>query len=365
MVFENNYAGKKVLVTGHTGFKGSWLSIWLNFLGADVIGMSDQIPTNPSNYEVCKIDNFVYDYRIDIKNEDEVYEVIEKHSPDYIFNLAAQPLVRESYLFPIETFFTNAIGSANILNSVRKINKKTICVMITSDKVYRNLELKRGYDENDLIGGKDPYSASKGMAELAIYSFVESYFDNDSPIKVAVGRAGNVIGGGDWAKDRIVPDCVSAWSKNDQLKIRNPNSTRPWQHVLEPLSGYLQLGAIMDSNAFLHGETFNFGPPDENDFSVGYLIKKMSNQWPKSRWINEENKETNIKEAGLLKLNCNKAKENIDWSPVMSFDETVKMTIDWYKEFYLENKVDMYKYTTMQINDYTNLAKSRKISWAI
>ena len=366
MFFKNKYKNKKVIVTGHTGFKGSWLSIWLNQLGADVIGVSDQIPTNPSNFQVSEIKNFIQDIRINIKDTKIVYEVIRDLRPDFIFNLAAQSLVRNSYLSPVETILTNAIGSVNILNAVKECNYKTNCIMITSDKVYRNDEITRGYKENDIIGGKDPYSASKGMAELAINSFFESYLNNsENGSKLAIARAGNVIGGGYWAKDRIVPDCINAWSNKKSVKLRNPNSTRPWQHVLEPLSGYLLLGSFLDENNDFNGSKYNFGPPNENDFDVKELIQKMSLLWPDSKWELVSSKEGMMKEAGLLKLDCEKALKELNWKPVLDFDKTVQMTIEWYKEFYLNKQKCMYEFSMAQIGEFTEIAKIKNLTWTL
>ncbi len=365
MIFKKKYNNKKVIVTGHTGFKGSWLSIWLHYLGAEVIGISDSIPTEPSNFSTSHVSQLIKDYRIDIRDKEKVYGLVSKYSPDFIFNLAAQSLVRESYSSPVDTFMVNSIGTANILEAVRKNNKRINCIMITSDKVYQNNELLRGYNEEDTIGGKDPYSASKGMAELVIYSYVQSFFQNDkSNIRVASARAGNVIGGGDWASDRIVPDSVSSWSKKENVKLRNPNSTRPWQHVLEPLSGYLLLGLMLDNFQKFSGEKYNFGPPDNNDYSVSYLIKEMSNLWSDGSWQIEDTNNSTIKEAGLLKLDCKKAKRDLEWIPVLTFDETVKMTIDWYKEFYMNEHKSMYDFTLSQILEYTSIASKRKIIWA-
>ncbi len=365
MIFKEKYNNKKVIVTGHTGFKGSWLSIWLNYLGAEVIGIADSIPTEPSNFNASNVSQLIEDHRIDICDKEKVSEIVSSYSPDFIFNLAAQSLVRESYSSPLDTFMVNSIGTANILDAVKKNNKRINCIMVTSDKVYRNNELLRGYNEEDTIGGKDPYSASKGMAELVIYAYCQSFFqNNESRIRVASARAGNVIGGGDWATDRIVPDCISAWSKKENVKLRNPNSTRPWQHVLEPLSGYLLLGAMLDNYKKFSGEKYNFGPPDKNDFSVSYLIREMSDYWPSSNWKIDEAYNSQIKEAGLLKLDCKKAKQDLEWTPVLTFEETVKMTIDWYKEFYLNDSKSMYDFTLSQIMAYTNLASKRKIIWA-
>ncbi len=365
MNLKDKYSNKTVIVTGHTGFKGSWLSIWLYALGANVIGISNDIPTDPSNFKVNNLKKIITDLRLDIENENKVSEIIKNYKPDYIFNLAAQSLVRESYFSPLKTFKTNAIGSANILNSVRELKKRVNCVMITSDKVYRNFELKRGYKEDDIIGGKDPYSASKGMAELIIYAFYESYFNNSEFVRLSVGRAGNVIGGGDWANDRVVPDGMRAWSKNSTLKLRNPDSTRPWQHVLEPISGYLLLGALLDENPNLNGENFNFGPPNENDFSVKELIELMSKYWANAKWEKEKNiDQTHLKEAGLLKLDCSKSFDLLNWQPVLSFDDTARMTVNWYLEFYKNNNTTMLEYTMGQIEEYCNLALKKNLIWA-
>tara|TARA_B100001094_G_scaffold249764_1_gene247120 strand:- start:250 stop:1347 length:1098 start_codon:yes stop_codon:yes gene_type:complete len=365
MNLESKYSNKTVIVTGHTGFKGSWLSIWLHMLGANVIGISNEIPTEPSNFKANNLTEIITDLRLNIEDESKVREIIKKYNPDYIFNLAAQSLVRESYFSPLKTFKTNAIGSANILNSVRDFKKRINCIMITSDKVYRNFELKRGYKEDDLIGGKDPYSASKGMAELIIYSFYQSYFNDSEFVRLSVGRAGNVIGGGDWANDRVVPDGIRAWSGSEILKLRNPNSTRPWQHVLEPISGYLLLGALLDENQKLNGENFNFGPPEENDFSVKELIEQMAKYWENAKWEKEVSiVEAQMKEAGLLKLDCSKSFDLLKWQPVLSFEDTARMTASWYLEFYKKNNTSMLDYTMSQVEEYSKLAKKKHVIWS-
>ena len=363
-MFKKKFYGKTVIITGHTGFKGSWLSIWLHALGANVIGISNDVPTNPSNFEVSNIKDFIKDNRVDITNFKKIYGLIKKYSPDYIFNLAAQSLVSKSFEDPLETFSTNAIGTANILEAAKKLNKKINCIMITSDKVYRNFELKRGYHENDIIGGKDPYSASKGMAEIAIYSYIQSLKSKQkNNLRIAIGRAGNVIGGGDWASDRIVPDSINAWSKKKEVKIRNPQSTRPWQHVLEPLSGYLLLGALLDDDKSLSGQAFNFGPPDKNDYSVQSLIEEMSKYWTGVKWKYNTVESNSFNEAGLLKLDCSKAKKYLKWFPVLSFNDTARMTIGWYKEYYNQANESMFEYANSQIHEYTKLAKIKGLEW--
>jgi len=255
------FRGAKVLITGHTGFKGSWLSAWMNHLGADVNGMSVDIPSTPSNFSASFIDEFVNDHQVDVGDTNKVKNLIAKIQPDFVFHLAAQALVRPSYQNPVRTMMTNAIGTANVLDALKYLDKKVVATMITSDKAYDNVEWAWGYRETDKLGGKDPYSASKGMAELAIRSYVDSFFNSsDSNVRVGIARAGNVIGGGDWAVDRIVPDCMIAWAAGQTVDIRSPQATRPWQHVLEPLSGYIALAVNLYQDNINHGEAYNFGP---------------------------------------------------------------------------------------------------------
>ncbi len=364
MLFNRTYKNKSVLVTGHTGFKGSWLTLWLKELGANVVGLSNEIPTKPSNFEILQLTNDIEDLRIDINDREKVIKKISDIKPDFIFNLAAQPLVIESYNNPTNTIMTNAIGSLNILEAMRLLNHETIGVMITSDKVYFNKEKKEGYLENDEIGGKDPYSASKGMAELAIRTYAYSFFSKKSfRTSLGVARAGNVIGGGDWANDRIIPDCVRSWSNNMSATIRNPKSTRPWQHVLEPLSGYLSLGAFLKNKKVNNGEAFNFGPPKNHNYSVIELINEMSKHWKDCK-INTPMKSPILPEAGLLKLNCDKSLELLNWHATLSFEEMIKFTAEWYKNFYITKDMKMREISKKQINDYTYHAKEKGIFWA-
>ena len=360
------FNNKTVIVTGHTGFKGSWLSMWLTSLGAKVIGLSISIPSEPSNFIASDVDKFLEDIRLDIRDADSVNKIIEKCQPDFIFHLAAQALVRSSYDSPIETITTNAIGSANILEAVRLLNKFVSVVMVTSDKVYDNHEWIWGYRETDKIGGKDPYSASKGMAEIAIYSYIESFYkESDSNIRIGIARAGNVIGGGDWASDRLVPDCMKASSKSQFVEVRNPDSTRPWQHVLEPLSGYLNLAVCLSDEYKYHGEAFNFGPHANQNFSVREVIDEMTKYWDQVRWKDISQSQKHLHESGLLKLNCDKALSDLKWRPVMRFDETVRMTVEWYKLFYENKSSSMSEFTLSQIEEFTNLAKDREILWSL
>ena len=360
-VFKN----KKVLITGHTGFKGSWLSLWLNSLGAEVIGLSMDVPTSPSNFDASLISSVVEDHRIDIRDAEAVKKIVHKCQPDFVFHLAAQALVIPSYTNPLDTLSINALGTANILDSLRFLEKEVVAVMITSDKAYDNVEWVWGYRETDPIGGRDPYSASKGMAELVIKTYTESFFKNvNSNVRIGIARAGNVIGGGDWAKNRLVPDCIKAWSNNEIVEVRSPHSTRPWQHVLEPLSGYIALADSLAKDSLHHGEAFNFGPSASQNFPVSNLIDEMSNYWTKVKWKDNSKSENIMHEAGLLKLNCDKALVELDWLPTLNFEETVKLTVEWYKDYYQENNISMFDYSLAQIQEFVLKAKSRSIGWS-
>ena len=347
------YRGKKVLVSGHTGFKGSWLSLWLNMLGAQVYGISDRVPTTPSNFDSFALSSELADFRVDVRDLDTVVAKVDEIRPDFVFHLAAQPIVRASYFNPIETFTTNAIGTLNILEAFRKLDRNVVVVCITSDKVYKNNEWVWGYRETDEIGGDDPYSASKGMAELAINSYVRSYLlANNCPVRVGVARAGNVIGGGDWATERIVPDCIRSWARGESVIIRNPGSTRPWQHVLEPLGGYLMLGSYLMEPKSPQGEAFNFGPITSQDYSVEQLISQMSSHWQGSKWRVEDPDSQRLPEAGLLKLDCSKAEKLLSWRPVYDFQKTVSVTLDWYKSYFQIDPEDLVAFSQGQIREY-------------
>lgn len=365
MALFDQFNGSNVLITGHTGFKGSWLSLWLKQLGANVSGISVDIPSEPSHFDAANLSTKINHYQLDIRDSNALNTLINKIQPDFVFHLAAQALVRPSYDSPLETISTNAIGTANVLDALRTLKKSVVAVMITSDKAYDNVEWVWGYRETDRLGGKDPYSASKGMAELVIRSYVESFFNSpDSNVRIGITRAGNVIGGGDWAVDRIVPDCMKAWSHNEKVDIRSPESTRPWQHVLEPLSGYLLLAIELANNALYHGEAYNFGPPAHQNYSVRLLIDEMGKHWDNIRWNDISQSHEHLHEAGLLKLNCDKALFDLKWMPSLQFDETVRMTVEWYKNYY-ERKFDlMYDFSIEQITEYTQLAQKRKNQWA-
>lgn len=364
-MFDNIYKGKKVLVTGHTGFKGSWLTTWLLSLGAQVVGISKDIPTTPSLFEELKLDGQIKEYRQDIRDQSEMVRIVSLEQPDFLFHLAAQPIVSVSYQAPIDTITSNVIGTANILESLRVLNRNCTAVIITSDKAYDNVEQVWGYRENDRMGGKDVYSGSKGAAELVFKSYFHSFFKSDaSKVRLCVGRAGNVIGGGDWAKDRLVADCMRAWSVGKAVTIRSPGATRPWQHVLEPLSGYLCLAWQLNASQHLHGEAFNFGPNADQNHNVEELLLGLAKHWD----FNEPSEayrcvaDTHFSESTLLKLSCDKALAYLDWLPTLSYENTVAFTSQWYYEYYT-NKVDMLEYTLKQINQYTAIAREKGMKW--
>jgi CDP-glucose 4,6-dehydratase len=358
------FKGKSVLVTGHTGFKGSWLTAWLVKLGAQVVGIALDPPTQPSHFDSLGISVGISDFRVDIRHQAKIENIIIETKPNYIFHLAAQSLVHKSYQDPVTTWETNVMGTINILESLRKLNHSCAVVIITSDKCYKNIEQTEGYVETDELGGFDPYSASKSSAEIAISSYIKSYFPSDeSTVRIASARAGNVIGGGDWSNNRLVPDCVKSWSKNDQVKLRYPNATRPWQHVLEPLSGYLTLAIALNDQVRLHGEAFNFGPQPTEVYTVFELVKEMSNYWDKVKWEIDSNISARFYESSLLRLDCTKALEILNWQATMNFKETVRMTSNWYKTYYTSQNYCINK-TNEQIDSYIMLAKQKKLLWA-
>jgi CDP-glucose 4,6-dehydratase len=343
---------KKILITGHTGFKGSWLINWLSRYNVKILG----IGLNPKD----KLNLFKYinkkkliDKRININNYKVLEKLILEFQPDIIYHLAAQALVKKSINNPLETFNTNIIGTANILNSINKLNKKTTCVIVTSDKCYYNLNIKRGYSEKDRLGGHDPYSASKASAELIFKSFYNTILKKNKNIKIASARAGNVIGGGDWSEDRLIPDCIKAWSRKQIVNIRNPNSTRPWQHVLEPLSGYIILSYNLNKKK-INGESFNFGPKLNEVATVRKVLQESSKFWKGSRY--KIYREKFFIEDKLLRLNSIKANKILNWKKILTIEDTLKITINWYKEFYLNKK----KANKLIDNDITNYIKITK-----
>ncbi|MBC7947572.1 MAG: CDP-glucose 4,6-dehydratase [Chitinophagaceae bacterium] len=367
-LFGDIYRGKKVLVTGNTGFKGSWLTLWLQNLGATVTGFADTVPTTPSFYKANKLDESITQVWGDVRDVQAVNKVINDVKPDFLFHLAAQALVKESLKNPLDTFAINGMGTANVMHALRDVTFDCKAVFITSDKCYENVEWVWGYKESDRLGGKDPYSASKAVAEIVFHSFYHTYFLNHPHVKVASARAGNVIGGGDWAMDRIVPDCVKQWSNRQTVNIRRPKSTRPWQHVLEPLGGYLLIGAALaGKKKEIHGESFNFGPPANQNYCVEELIGDLAKYWTHGtamKLINIE-EDKSFYEAGLLKLNTDKALAVLDWQPVLNYHETMKFTGEWY-DYYYGDKVDsaaLKEFSLNQVMDYINAASKKNLQW--
>lgn len=363
-MFDEIYCDKSVLVTGHTGFKGSWLSQWLIELGAKVTGISIDIPTKPSHFEVIKLKKKMNHILSDVRHFKDLKEIFEQIQPEIVFHLAAEAIVRRSYDDPRNTFGTNVIGTVNVLECIRQIPSVKAGVIVTSDKSYENKGGNYSYREDDKLGGSDPYSASKACAEIVSSSYIRSFFSNNSNQKIATARAGNVIGGGDWGPDRLVPDCIKAWSKKEAPIIRNPNSVRPWQHVLEPLSGYLWLGTkLINQPEKTHGEAFNFGPSNNVNKSVSLVIKKMKKNWPGVSWKKEHNDHVIKKEAAFLNLNCDKARRRLGWQSILSFENSIRMTIEWYKQFY-KNESNISEMTKEQIHTYEKIGKKRKQRWA-
>jgi CDP-glucose 4,6-dehydratase len=365
-MFNNVFYNKKIIVTGHTGFKGAWLTTWLLKLNAKVIGISNDIPTVPSLFENLNLEDKIKHYKQDIRDLDKIRHIFLSEKPDFLFHLAAQPIVSTSYENPIETFSTNVMGTAHILESLRALDNDCTAIIITSDKCYDNVEWVWGYKETDGLGGRDIYSGSKGAAELVFRSYYYSFFKNSKNIRLASARAGNVIGGGDWAKDRIVPDCMKAWSNHQAVEIRSPNATRPWQHVLEPLSGYLNLAQELYEGKNLHGESFNFGPKSEHNHSVEKLLQDLSYHWNFEQESDAYVVTDNIKfhEAGLLKLNCDKALFHLKWLPVLEYDQLINFTGSWYFNYYKQS-LNMWELTLTQIQDYENRATEKRLKWSI
>ena len=342
----NSFFGKKVLITGHTGFKGFWLAMILRSMGANVVGVSLKTdPNKKSHFNILNGEDLIKTFFLDIKDLHSLKELTNQIKPDYIFHLAAQALVAESFKDPINTFTTNTIGSINLLESMRDANYKSNLIMITSDKVYENVEWVFGYRENDTLGGSDPYSASKACAELSIRSYFKSYLRN-SNIRLCIARAGNVIGGGDWSENRLIPDCIKFWSKKKRVPIRNSNATRPWQHVLDVINGYVSLAMKIKKNKNLHGEEFNFGPNNKN-FKVIDVLYKSRKIWPSIKWRLTNNKI--FFENTLLSLNSSKARKKLKWYPRLNIDKSIMFTINWYK-FYLKNKKKKNKILQESIN---------------
>jgi CDP-glucose 4,6-dehydratase len=364
-MFNNIFKSKKVLITGNSGFKGSWMTTWLLSLGADVYGISIDIPTKPSMFEALSLIKKITHFQEDIRNYQAIKEIIQKVKPDFLFHMAAQPIVVKSYKDPVATITTNVIGTTNVLEALREINHKCTAVIITSDKCYDNVEWAWGYKETDTLGGQDIYSGSKGAAELIFKSYFHSFFKNTnkSNVRAVTVRAGNVIGGGDWAEYRIVPDCIKAWINGKSVEIRSPKATRPWQHVLEPLSGYLHVANELHNDIKLNGESFNFGPNAEYTKTVKSLLEDLSKYWhleQEPSYLSEITSE--FHEAGLLKLNCDKALLYLKWLPTLDYDKLIEFTSKWYYNFYYSD-INMLDFSLGQIHEYEQIAISKNREW--
>jgi CDP-glucose 4,6-dehydratase len=359
----NFWEGKKVLITGHTGFKGSWLSIWLKYLGAEVIGISLDPPTEISLYKQANVAKGMLSLREDIRNGSAIKRIFKEHKPQIIFHLAAQALVRYSYEEPVETYEVNVIGTLNILEAIRSIDTVQAAVMATTDKCYKNEENKHAYSETDTLGGHDPYSSSKAAAELLIASYRDSFYPKiqleNHNTAIATVRAGNVIGGGDWAQDRLIPDIIRAFTEGYELEIRNPDAVRPWQHVLDPLSGYIQLAELLATRGNDFAEAWNFGPDSEDEYTVNWIVEQMAKSWGKdAKW--KVDKDNHPHEANYLKLNCKKANNNLNWFPKWNLSQSLKKIIEWHKpenSMYSINQICL-----SQIDEYSSeLVKNSKI----
>ena len=354
--FRKTYQDKSVLVTGHTGFKGGWLSLWLKELGAKVVGYSLEPPTEPSLFEAINLKDKIIHIIGDVRDEEHLTAIFEKYQPEFVFHLAAQSIVRRSYKEPKFTYETNVMGTVNVLEAVRKTNSVRVCIIVTSDKCYENKEWVYSYREIDPMGGYDPYSSSKGCAELITATYRRAFFNpNDrhqtDNIALSSVRAGNVIGGGDWGEDRIIPDCIGALSKGETIVIRNPSAIRPWQYVLEPLSGYLLLGALMYEDSTEYSSAWNFGPDDKNILTVEELVKLVIKYWGSGSYIIDNS--TQPYEAKFLKLDTSKVRTLLGWKPLYDIDEAVRRTINWYKNFYNNiSKETLYKFTLQEIREY-------------
>ena len=355
-----SFLGKSVLVTGHTGFKGSWLVLWLSELGAKVSGYALDPDTSPNHFEVAQIDQLlVNDFRADIRDKEKLRQAVMGVKPDFIFHLAAQPLVLDSYKKPYETFEINVLGTANLLDVVYELKHPVVVVVVTSDKCYLNDGSGRAFVESDSLGGHDPYSASKAATEILVESYRSSFFSSEeNGVSLASVRAGNVIGGGDWCQNRIVPDCMRAFSNNESVKLRSPGSTRPWQHVLEPLSGYLLLASRMASSNGVFCSAWNFGPNESNEKSVEDLAESLSKNWPGSSWDIASGVQRN-NEAKMLSISSSKAAKELGWKPTWDFYQTVSETVKWYQVFYSQAVIEMRSESVREIHLFSNDKRDR------
>ncbi len=354
---QNLWKGKRVLVTGHTGFKGSWLAIWLKELGAEVLGVALEPADKSTNFCVTKLDSQIKSVYLDLRNYSRLSYIFAQFQPEVVFHLAAQALVGISYEKPRDTFETNVVGTLNILEAIRNTDSVRAGVIITSDKCYQNVEQIWGYREHDRLGGDDPYSASKAAAEMVIKGYQKSFFSPEKGSKrIASVRAGNVIGGGDWSAFRLVPDCYKALMSNQPIIIRNPHATRPWQFVLEPLRGYIITAEKLLEQKPL-SSNFNFGPSLDKAYSVSEVAQEIVKQWGSGQLVIEN--QNLFHECSLLQLDCTRAKAELGWAPTLKFEEHIKFTSDWYKKLSSGLGVDMYAFCASQIKEYTKLAQER------
>ena len=364
-MFRNIYKNRRILLTGHTGFKGSWLTLWLLHLGANVIGYSLAPPTNPSLFEVLGLDKEIIHVVGDIRDEEKLGKVFRMYKPEIVIHMAAQSLVRYSYINPKETYETNVIGTLNVFEAIKHVDSVRVVINVTSDKCYENKGWAYGYRETDPMGGYDPYSSSKGCAELLTTAYRKSFFNPEEYgkkhyVSLASVRAGNVIGGGDWAQDRLIPDCMRALSKGETIYIRNPRAIRPWQFVLEPLSGYLWLGALMWEKPTEFCEAWNFGPRDDDILSVEEIVKIVIDLWGEGSY--EIKPDSRFYEAKLLKLDISKARFRLKWGPIYDIKEALDETISWYKIFY-KKECDIRDFTEEQLLKYIKKAEAKKAIW--
>ncbi len=355
VVSKEFWKDRNVLITGHTGFKGSWLSLWMQQLGANVVGVSIDPPTQLNLYEQADVSGQMLSIQEDIRNGPAIKKIFLKHRPEVVFHLAAQSLVRYSYNNPVETYESNVMGTLHILEGIRSIDTVRAAVMVTTDKCYKNMEWLWGYREDEPMGGRDLYSSSKGSAELLISSYRDSFYSaslyDQHRTAIATARSGNVIGGGDWAVDRLIPDIVRAFHEGNDVYIRYPNAVRPWQHVLEPLSGYIELAERLTNDGSKYAEAWNFGPKETDSRSVEWIIERMKEYWGgNASWI-LDNKH-HLHEENYLKLDCSKVNSKLDWHPKWDLDHTLLKTIEWYKSYFMGNNC---KETCLnQIREYTN-----------
>jgi CDP-glucose 4,6-dehydratase len=366
-LFKNIYKGRKILITGNTGFKGSWLTTWLLDLGADVVGYSLEPPSQPNMFNILSLDKKMKYINGDVRDWEKLDNVFAENEPEIVFHMAAQPLVLQSYQDPILTYETNVMGTVNLLEASKNCKSVKVVINVTSDKCYENIGKKDGYKENDPLGGDDPYSSSKACSELITNAYRMSFFENElfkcNKPELASVRAGNVIGGGDWAQDRLIPDCIKSLTTNGVIVIRNPQAVRPWQHVLEPLSGYLWLAALMFDGNRGYSKSWNFGPAHNLFMDVEEVVSHVIHSWDdEGKYKIQINGE--MPEKNFLSLNISHAENRLGWKPIYNVKKAIDETVKWYWEYYNES-VDMYQFTLEQMNNYIKTAKNQNLEWSM